>query len=187
MRINDLSFAYGDKVIIDRLSFEMHRGELLCFRGQSGIGKTTLFRVLAGLAGTQPDELKSKRIAYLFQENRLLPHATALQNVMTVTDRANAEHLLEAVGLGGSMNMYPDEMSGGMQRAVAIARMLAYGGEVYLLDEPFTGLDDVSKARIIGVIKAHIGNAYAMMITHDDYTESQLADRVIELTESPIR
>ena len=182
MRISDLSFAYDDKVIIDNLSFDITCGKFLCFWGPSGIGKTTLFQVLAGLAGRQPEEFKNKRIAYLFQDNRLLPHATALQNVMAVTDKDSAEYWL-----ADSINLYPDEMSGGMQRSVAIARMLAYGGGIYLMDEPFTGLDDESKSRIIGIIKEYVKDAYMLIITHDDYTAEKLADRILILEGPPLK
>ena len=187
MRVSDLSFAYDDKVIIDNMAFDVPRGKLLCFWGPSGIGKTTLFQVLAGLTGKQPEAFKNKRIAYLFQDNRLLPHATALQNIMAVTDKDSAEHWLKAVGLADSANLYPDEMSGGMQRSATIARMLAYGGDIYLMDEPFTGLDDESKSRIIGVIKGRIKDSYMLMITHDDYTAEKLADRILILEGPPLK
>lgn len=187
MQINDLYFAYDDNVIIDKLSFEIPRGKLLCLWGHSGIGKTTLFQSLAGLSGVQPDILRDKRIAYLFQDNRLLPHATALQNVASVTDEAGAEHWLNVVGLAECANLYPDEMSGGMQRKAAIARMLAYGGDVYLMDEPFTGLDDESKDSLISVIKERIKDSYALMITHDDYTAEKLGDRILLLEGPPLK
>ncbi|MFI3249756.1 MAG: ATP-binding cassette domain-containing protein [Eubacteriales bacterium] len=110
----------------------------------SGAGKTTLLHLLCGLLPLSQGEVTApQRTALLFQENRLFPWRTVAQHITDVAPKA--EGYLAQVGLEGERNHYPDSLSGGMQRRLALARLFAYGeatnAELYLLDEPFTGLE----------------------------------------------
>ena len=128
--------------------------------------------------------------SYIFQENRLLPWATARENVALVLEGENTETasrwLLQA-GLGDAMEKYPRELSGGMKRRVAIARALAYGGDVLLLDEPFRALDETNKQDLIGLIRRSSADALNILVTHDREEAEQMGDVIIFLDGPPLR
>lgn len=169
IKIRNISLAFGENIVFHDFSADIPFEGVTAVRGPSGEGKTSLFRMLLGLQ--KPDDgtilgLEGKRVSVVFQEDRLLPWASALENVALVSDRSTAETMLAALGLKDSMNLLPKELSGGMRRRVAIARALAYGGDVLFLDEPFTGLDEENKQLVAKeVLKA---NVPVFVITHED-------------------
>lgn len=138
--------------------------------GPSGSGKTTLLRLIAGLEKPDCGEIKGisgKKISCLFQEDRLLPHLTALQNVALVCDKSSALNMLARVGLEQHIDKYPAEMSGGMQRRVAFARAAAFGGDILLLDEPFEGLDADLRETIFSIIREESKKNLVVLVTHN--------------------
>lgn len=143
IRLRDVSLHYGKKAVLDHFSLEFPAEGTTCLLGPSGCGKTTLLRMLAGLIQPQSGILEGlpARPGFLFQENRLLPALNILDNVAAVTTQENARYWLELVGLGGELHALPEELSGGMRRRAALARVLAYDCDLLLLDEPFTGLN----------------------------------------------
>jgi ABC-type nitrate/sulfonate/bicarbonate transport system ATPase subunit len=153
--IDGLRFSYGDKLIVD--GFTASLGPVTVIAGPSGCGKTTLLRLIAGLEKPQGGTVTGvpDRIAVLFQEDRLLPWLTARQNVAAVlqggTESAAADWL-NRVELGGELDSYPDNLSGGQKRRVALARALAYGGGLLILDEPFKGFDPALTERMAALI-----------------------------------
>ena len=156
---------------------------VIAFTGPSGSGKTTLLRLLCGQMPPQSgavEGLADKKIAVVFQENRLLPWCTVLQNVSLVGEEETARRLLEQMELGDWLSHYPAELSGGMQRRVAIARALCYGGDVLVLDEPFKGLDDDLKLRLIPIIRQSA--PLILLVTHDKEDIAALAADCITLT-----
>ena len=116
--------------------------------GRSGRGKTTLLYLIAGLY--EPDRGSIQRngetISMVFQEDRLLPWETAAQNAAIASTREIAAKLLTELGLGAELDKYPRELSGGMKRRVSIARALAAKADVYIMDEPFKGLDPETRS-----------------------------------------
>ncbi len=169
-----VSLTLGKTPILKDFDFAVKAGETKVIMGPSGSGKTSLLRLTAGLI--KPDGGRvirtTDRIAMQFQEPRLLPWLTALENVNLVMsdtketlDQARA--YLSLVGLEDAARMYPDELSGGMQQRVSLARTLAYEGNIILLDEPFRGLDRELKLRMTDVVKAHNRNAAVLLVTHD--------------------
>lgn len=172
MELRDLNVAFGDKVVFDHRDFFLPDQGLTLLTGPSGVGKTTLLRALLK---KYPDS------AFLFQEDRLFPRRTVLQHlldVMETPDKAKARELLALVELEGEEGSRPAQLSGGMARRLALARCLALGGERYLLDEPFAGVDEPLQKRILPRLKA-LGKPIVLS-THNrgllDY-----ADRVVEL------
>ncbi|HPU59111.1 MAG TPA: ATP-binding cassette domain-containing protein, partial [Candidatus Avimonas sp.] len=141
----DVSYSYdGQKKVLDGFSFEFPEKGAVCLMGPSGCGKTTLLRILAGLERPQRgtvEGISGKKPSYVFQENRLLPWLTAVENVAVAAAGENkhseAESLLKRMGLAGSEHKYPKELSGGMKKRVSIARALAAKGDFLILDEPF--------------------------------------------------
>ena len=176
LNVCDLSVSYGDKPVLCGLNFRAEAGDRIHLSGPSGSGKTTLLSVLAGLtrptAGTV--ELPGE-VAYLFQEPRLIPGLSALDNLRFVlpkgADPALAERYLRAVELWEDRDKMPAELSGGMCRRVALARALAYAqatdAAVLLLDEPLTGIDEAMKERLYPHILAAARDRILLLSTHD--------------------
>ena len=166
--INKITFAYGDKTILRDYTLHVGKGERICLFAPSGSGKTTLLRLIAGLEQPDSGEIKlGGRVNYLFQEDRLLPWLTITENLTLVgADKARAREVLGQVGLE-EYDKYPDELSGGMRRRVAIARSVCAGGDILLLDEPFTGLDAGLRDTCAELLKREFADAAVIMITHD--------------------
>ncbi|GHU71401.1 sulfate transporter [Clostridia bacterium] len=160
---------FDEKVVLDGFDWEIPFGSRVCLGGPSGVGKTTLLRILAGL-----DRLDSGSViglpgvvSYQFQEDRLLPWYTARRNLSLITDEPDV--WLERVGLGGEGSHYPDELSGGMRRRLSLAKALATPAPLLLLDEPFKELDADSKARIMELVRGQSDGrrGWIILVTHD--------------------
>ncbi|MBR4538419.1 MAG: ATP-binding cassette domain-containing protein [Clostridia bacterium] len=155
IRLTNVTAGYPGKTVLRNLSLSLPEQGAAAVMAPSGFGKTTLLRVLAGLLQPQSGTisgLENKKISFLFQEDRLLPWQNAEKNVEIVSDREKARFWLREMEIEDP-GQYPHEMSGGMQRRVALARAMAFGGEILLLDEPFKGLDDALRGRIAARIK----------------------------------
>ncbi|ENM5769232.1 ATP-binding cassette domain-containing protein [Vibrio mimicus] len=147
--LRDVHHSYSDQKVLTDVNFDLFAGESVVISGPSGEGKSTLVRVIAGLLRPSCGlvTINATRIGFVFQEPRLLPWRTALENVMLPlqTDREKGEDaarkLLQVMGLAGSERLYPDQLSGGMRQRVSLARALAVRPDALILDEPFTGLD----------------------------------------------
>ena len=148
MRAENITKRFGEKLVLDNISCIFDDG-IFCVTGPSGCGKTTLLRIIAGLE--IPDSgvvSETGKISVMFQEDRLFPWMTAVGNASAGSDSASAEKALRAMGLEQSFRDFPETMSGGMRRRVALARAVAAGGDLLLLDEPFNGLgpEKIAKA-----------------------------------------
>ncbi len=153
--LNRVSVGYPEKKVLENLSLTFPDTGAVALMAPSGYGKTTLLRVLAGLIKPEAGEitgLENKKISFLFQEDRLLPWLTAEKNVELVSNAEQAKYWLNQMEIPNG-NQLPREMSGGMQRRAALARAMAFGGDVLLLDEPFKGLDEALRDRIAGRIR----------------------------------
>ena len=169
IKLEHVTKRFGGHMVLNDLSVEISLSGVTVLRGSSGAGKTTLFRLLLGLE--KPDAgkisgMQRRKPAVVFQEDRLLPWATALQNAATGSDEARASAALDQLGLRESAHLLPRELSGGMQRRVALARALAYQGDILFLDEPFTGLDEENKRIAANALRE--ASAPILLITHDD-------------------
>lgn len=143
MKINSLCVSYGEKKVLRDFSAEFGEGITL-LTGPSGFGKTTLLHTIAGLIEPDSGEIigRPERISLMFQDDRLLPWLSALQNIEIVCDdREKALYYLRAVELEAEAGSRVQALSGGMRRRVALARALAYESDLILLDEPFKGMD----------------------------------------------
>lgn len=190
IKLQNITVRYGEKLILDRFSLEIPRRGLTALSGPSGCGKTTLLRAAAGLA--KPSEgsvsgVDPARTAFLFQEDRLLPWRTVCQHITDVLPRSRrgeAGRWLAFAELEGEGNAYPAALSGGMARRLALARCAALGGDLFLLDEPFAGVDQERTARILDRLRGL--DVPVVLATHQPQVLAA-CDRIISLDGPPLR
>lgn len=185
--VKDITVRFEEKTVLDHFSLELPEKGITALSGPSGCGKTTLLRVLAGL---QPVEGGTVTVpnppVILFQENRLLPWRTVEQHITDVLPRSRREEAgrwLALAELEGEEKTYPVALSGGMGRRLALARTLACGGGVILLDEPFTGVDAPRAARILDRVR-QLG--VPVVLSSHEAEVVALCDQVIELSGPPL-
>lgn len=183
LQFHQVSLTLGKTEIFKDLDMTLRSGERKILMGVSGIGKTSLLRLAAGLIKPNKGTVTrhTDRISFQFQEPRLIPWMTALENVNAVlSDKAEtltkAREYLRLVDLDNARDKLPSELSGGMAQRVALARALAYEGDLYLFDEPFRGLDHALRDEMIALIREKTKNAAVMLVTHDAEVEEQLKD-----------
>ena len=201
-------------VALDRVSLDIHRGEIVCFLGKSGSGKSTFLNMVAGLEKPTKGEIfiggipihkldeagvtlfRQKNIGFIFQSYNLLPMLTALENVSLPLifrgmDKKKREEMaretLESVGLKGYEKRKPSQMSGGQQQRVGIARALVGNPKIIFADEPTGNLDTNTTAEVIALLQNQVRkhNQTLIMVTHDQ-TLAQFADRIVTIQDGNI-
>lgn len=184
--LQNISHRYGGHPVLENISLTLAPGQRLAIMGPSGCGKTTLLRIALGLlrptAGTVENSFA--KTAAVFQEPRLLPWRTALENVNLVlsddkTTLDAARSRLEQLGLGDAADKYPRELSGGMQQRTALARALAAEPELLILDEPFKAMDEELRYQVI--IQAAQTKAAILLVTHDEWEAEALGCEIIRM------
>ena len=188
IQIRDLTLRYGDKPVLDQFSLELSDSGLTALTGPSGCGKTTLLRVLAGLerpdAGTV-EGIDPTRTAVLFQEDRLLPWRTAEQQIADVLPRerrGEAADWLAFAELEGEGRTRPAALSGGMARRLALARCLALGGRLYLLDEPEGALSFEKQYALALDILEGAAHSQFILATHSPVLAAMPGAAILEAT-----
>ena len=186
--IRNLSKAFGDKQVLSRLDMTVPAGSVTCLQGASGIGKTTLLRIIAGLETQDGGTVEGvpEKIAFVFQEDRLCEDFNALRNIQMVTGRALPAdsiraHLRELEIPEDSLNQPVREFSGGMKRRVAIARAVCADAELVLMDEPFKGLDEALKEHVMVYVKRHTAGRTVICVTHNAAEADYLGGQVIQM------
>lgn len=185
-----ITVCYGERRVLDDFSLVLPETGITALSGPSGCGKTTLLRVLAGLERPQSGTVSGispREIAILFQENRLLPWRSVGQHLTDVLPKdrwKDVSRLLELVELGGEASVYPPALSGGMGRRLALARCLSLPARLYLLDEPFAGVDRERAGRIMDRMRT-LGLPILLSSHEEDILS--MADRVIPLDGPPLR
>ncbi|WP_445502707.1 ABC transporter ATP-binding protein [Microvirga sp. G4-2] len=181
------------RVVFDQFALDLERGEVCAIIGPSGIGKTSLLHIVAGLDQDFDGSVEGRprEIGYLFQAPRLLPWRTARENLeLVIPDHPErAEAWLAQVGLEGSENVYPQRLSLGMARRVSLARALAVEPKLLLLDEPFSALDEATAKDMQDLVATQVKRLRptTLLVTHHRHEAAALAHRVITLDGSPAR
>ena len=209
LEISDVARTYGsgEKAVtaIGDLTFEVVRGEFLVIVGPSGCGKTTLLKCLAGLLAPTSGEARlagrrvvspPRELALVFQDysRSLLPWLTRSQERAAAAEgewrrqaraQQRAETALVSVGLGKFMDHYPWQLSGGMQQRAALARALAYGADILLMDEPFASVDAQTRADLEDLVMRiwRESGITVLFVTHDIDEAVYLADRIVVLSQ----
>ena len=186
LELRDVTLAFGEKTVLQRCSLALGAGEHLALMGPSGCGKTTLLRCALGLqtpdSGTVTCDFQ--RTAAVFQEPRLLPWRNALDNVLAVTGksqaaRENALQWFEKLEIAEAAALYPEELSGGMQQRVSIARAMAAQPDFLVLDEPFKGLDEALRERVLALLNGSLKQTAVLLATHSEEEAAALGCRIL--------
>ena len=186
MQIEHIRKAYGDQMVLQDVSFPLTTG-VTCLMAPSGSGKTTLLRILLGLetpdGGTIHDA--PARWGVMFQENRLLEHLNAMDNLRfaigPTLDTDAAQALLRRLGLGDEGSKPTRDYSGGMKRRLALARALLAPSEALALDEPFTGLDEENRTICLQIIAEAAREKPVLLVTHEADDAAALNAAVISI------
>lgn len=215
LSIKNLSFGYGSRRILENVSMDFGRGKVVAIMGGSGMGKTTLLKLIGGLLTPDAGEIRvggekldpadrrglyrlRRRMGMLFQFGALFTDLSVYDNVafpireQTNLDEETVRDLvlmkLNAVGLRGAANLMPAEISGGMARRVALARAIALDPALILYDEPFAGLDPISMGvttRLIRSLNDALG-ATSLIVTHDVAETFEIADYVYMISDARV-
>lgn len=209
LKVKNLSYAYLENKVLDTISFEIQKGEIVGLLGLSGSGKTTLMKLLASLLDlqsgsiefTDDQRLSSREIpselGLVFQNFNLFPHLKVLENCALAYRLKNkcsknianekAMRLLQQFGLADQADKYIDQCSGGQQQRIAIARALMMDPKILLIDEPTSSLDQQNIKILSDLLKnLHQKDLTIVLITHDEPFAKKLCTRVIELKEGQI-
>lgn len=204
LRVTGAALAYGDTELVRDVNLSVASGELLALLGPSGSGKTSLLRAIAGFLPLTAGEIRfdgermnerpveERQLGMVFQEHRLFPALTVYRNLeicLTGTSdnslrytreeaRAEIAELLASLGLAGLEKRFPDELSGGQQRRVALARALLVRPRLLLLDEPFSGLDAGLRRDLVDLVREaqRARCLTTVFVTHEEEDAARIAD-----------
>lgn len=215
IELRNVSLRFGRETLLDRVHLTVHSGEVLVLIGPSGHGKSSVLKLMAGLIQPSAGEVYiegqayaamkriereklARKVGMLFQKNALFDSLTVAENVAfplrEVTTASEAEidgavsHYLEAVGLSQARDLLPDEISGGMQKRLGIARALALKPQILFYDDPTAGLDPITSRKIIQLIQdlQKQTRTTIVAVTNDMNRANQLADRIAMVVDQQV-
>ncbi|HLR40738.1 MAG TPA: ATP-binding cassette domain-containing protein [Virgibacillus sp.] len=200
VQLEDIQKWYGEQQVLKGMDLHIQQGEFVAIVGKSGCGKSTLLRLVAGLEkcttgsihiADQPLKALNKQARIMFQDGRLLPWKSVLDNVrigLPKDSKEKAKEALRHVGLEGRMKQWPQKLSGGQQQRVALARALVHDPALLLLDEPLGALDAFTRMEMQELIESlwQQSQFTSILVTHDVEEAVTLADRVILIEDGQI-
>lgn len=204
LKVDKIIFSYGKEKILDNVSFELEKNQVLAILGDSGSGKSTLLKIIVGLLKQNQGHLyldnflidnldcNQRDIGLVFQDYALFPHLNVSQNIgfgIKKNKTQKVKELLSLIKMEDHSNKYPHQLSGGQKQRVAIARSLATNPKILLLDEPFSNLDDNLKQTLRLELKKLLleSEISTIIVTHDINDALALADKIIYLQDGCIK
>ncbi len=202
IKISNARLRYAAELLFDNLNLSLRLNAWTCLLGPSGVGKSSLLNLLAGLTSiTDQDELSADipehswiqtQIAYMGQQDGLLPWLTVLDNICIGSrlreekiDLAKAEALIAKLGLQAASKKYPHQLSGGMRQRTALARTLYEDKAIVLMDEPFSALDAITRLRLQELAVEFLRNKTVLLVTHDPLEALRVGDEIYVMSGKP--
>lgn len=186
----DVTKRFGEKTVLAGLNLALQMGQCYAVAGASGIGKTTLLRVISGLETQDSGSVilpKDAVISYAFQEPRLFDELTVAANMSVVHPDRDSMQILQELDLSQDADKFPDELSGGMKKRAGLARALAKQADIYLIDEPTGGQDAQRCLTIAETVSRYTKGSLCLVSTHDASLVSMIADHLIVFAESSVQ
>lgn len=184
----DISKSYGNKIVLKNFNIDIREGQTTFVLGKSGSGKTTFSKIVLGLEKIDTGEisgLDGKKISVVFQEDRLMENMTIGSNFkMTVDSHINRKQIvekMEKIGLFQPLESKISELSGGMKRRISILRAFLIEFDLIVMDEPFRGLDEETKEKVMNFVIQNIKGKTAIIITHNKDEVEYFAEKIQEL------
>ena len=201
VKVRDARLRFASVSLFDGLDIQLDAGEWTCLLGPSGVGKSSLLRLIAGLGDGAGGQVTcgdgaplAGRTVYMAQQDLLLPWLSVIDNVLLgarlrggVADRARAHKLLRQVGLGGRADDLPGSLSGGMRQRTALVRTLIEDRPVALLDEPFSALDAITRFELQALAATLLAGRTVLLVTHDPLEALRLGHRIHVMYGRPAR
>lgn len=191
IEVRNLSKSFGEIDVLSDISFSVRKGETVAIKGPSGVGKSTLLRLIAGIEGDYSGEIqRAEKIAMVFQEPTLLPWRSVIDNILLVhghLDHNSALAALDRVGIASKAAMFPGQLSLGQQRRLALARAFAGDPAVLILDEPFVSLDPEIADEMFRLTEDLISETQpaTVFVTHIPSEAERFTRRILSLAGSP--
>ena len=186
IKIENVKKSFGKKIVLNGISMEIPLNKITAIMGPSGVGKSTLLHILLGLVSADEGKISgcTGKKSAVFQEDRLCMNLSGVANIKLVNEKLSVKEIekdMERIGLNQCFHQPVKELSGGMRRRISILRALLSEYDILLTDEPFQGLDEDTKDKVINYMKEKTENKTVIMVTHDRKEAEKLNAEIIYL------
>ncbi len=184
MNLINISKSYDDKIILKNVNLSFCDNEIVAITGKSGVGKTTLLNIIAGLTSYDGKIENGGSVAYMMQDDVFVENLSVLDNLRLFTRKTKSQvlEMLSALGLEKFAGEFPSTLSGGMQRRISFLRALHFDADILLLDEPFKSLDESTKRDCVAYLKADLQKKprLCIIVSHDVNELATLSPRIVQ-------